>query len=69
MKRLTVFFSPDRLAVEIQNGITRNVSGTPIEALNAMNPDDLGVLVAFCRAVCKHVDSPSSPSMFMEAKS
>lgn len=68
-KKLQIFYRPDYASVNVENGVSRDVSGrTMLDVIRAMHPDDLGVLVAFSRAVCKAVDEPNSPSMFMTAK-
>lgn len=67
MKKLAIFYySSGRLAIEVENGITRNASGSnAAEVIKSMNADDLGVLVAFCKSVIHTVEKPNQPSIFL----
>lgn len=65
MMYYTVHNSSDpRLMIEVENGTARKVSGPPADVIKQLSVDDLGVVVAFCRAVTNAVDHPTAPSTF-----
>lgn len=71
MKSLMIYYrvqpSSQSLMVEIENGVTRKVDGKPALVVRGMNADDLGVLVAFCKAVVATVENPLDEAPFTES--
>lgn len=66
VRRLSIWFTPTYSSIEVETGVSRTVNGSHVpDILANMNADDLGVVVAFCRAVCQTVDEPTRPSMFL----
>lgn len=64
-RKLSVYYTVDHASITVQNGASRETTATSMpEALRAMHPDDLGVLVAWCRAVTTFVDSDGAENTF-----
>lgn len=68
MKRLSLYLTPSRSSVTIENGASRETCAASLsEMLNHMHAADAAVLHNFCTVVLAHLDRPEGAAVLVNA--
>lgn len=66
-KGIRILYSEGYCTIQVNNGVQREVTNpNMVEVLRGLHPDDLGAVVAFCKAVGNWADNPKGDSQFMQ---